>query len=626
MRNYFYTTAFLVCLGWTVKAQDSLTAIQLNEVTVIGTKTERTIEESGKTISRLNRADIEASGGETLADLLNKLPGVHMDGNFGPQGANISYRVRGAASRQTLILVDGVPFNDPSGITQTFDLRYLDLNQVESVEVLKGGLSTLYGTGAAAGVINIKLRRPANNQLSGSASAEYGSFNTLHTGLSAGGTSEKLRYMISGGYRRSDGFSAAMSEDATVKFDDDGFESINLLARIGYQFSSAFSMEVTASSDDIEYDYDAMAFVDNDAFAEQSQVRLGLSPQYAWESGTLKADVFYSKTDRLFNGPDFFDPNSRFISEFEGRTIQSDILIDQSLSDNVKLVGGFNYQDISYEQPEVDEKNFKMYDPYATAIYEGGNFNLQFGGRLHMHSEYGRNLVWNVNPSYLMPMGSSALKIKGSYSTSFITPSLYQILDPFYGNADLEPEDSQSAEGGFEFYAAGGLSFGAVYFYRNDNNAIGFRSFFDDQGNFSGGEYFNIDDHREVNGIELTGDFKPNSKFSLSGHYTFMRPMSAYQTIYRVPQDKYGFALSYHPVQHATIKFTYLHVGETTEAAYPEDVTLSAYDLIDGFVSYRYKTVRLSLAVNNIFNVNYTAIRGFNTIGRNYNVGIRYNF
>lgn len=153
-------TTLAICglLSVSAYAQDSLQTIVLKQVVVTGTKFELQEEKSGKTIVKLGQKDIEQATGKTLGDLLQEVPGVQIDGNFGAPGSNLSYYVRGGRNKNTLILIDGVPLNDPSSINAEYDLRYIPLAQVESIEIFKGGLSTLYGTSASAGVISIKLK------------------------------------------------------------------------------------------------------------------------------------------------------------------------------------------------------------------------------------------------------------------------------------------------------------------------------------------------------------------------------------------------------------------------------------------------------------------------------------
>src|SRR5690606_7508987 len=120
----------------------------------------------------------QQNAGKGLADLLNEVPGIQTDGNFSAPGTNQSYYIRGGRNRQALILIDGVPLNDPSAISAEYDLRYIPLAQIESIEVLKGGLSTLYGTSAMSGVINITLRDSGRKAMSGEVSIEGGSYRT----------------------------------------------------------------------------------------------------------------------------------------------------------------------------------------------------------------------------------------------------------------------------------------------------------------------------------------------------------------------------------------------------------------------------------------------------------------
>ncbi|MFT6055357.1 MAG: vitamin B12 transporter, partial [Roseivirga sp.] len=108
----------------------------LGQVVVTGTRLEIPIEQSGKMIYKISAADIEKSAGRSVADLLNLVPGIQIDGNFSTPGANLEYYVRGARSRYTLILIDGVPINDPTAISLFYDLRLLPTSQVESIEVL----------------------------------------------------------------------------------------------------------------------------------------------------------------------------------------------------------------------------------------------------------------------------------------------------------------------------------------------------------------------------------------------------------------------------------------------------------------------------------------------------------
>ncbi|MEO9869351.1 TonB-dependent receptor plug domain-containing protein [Ekhidna sp.] len=607
----------LACMGWTVKAQDTLKTVQLDEVVVTGTKSEIPVEKSGKSIFKITRKDIENSSARSVADLLNEVPGVQMDGNFGPLGTNIDYFVRGASSKRTLVLIDGVPFNDPSGIDQTYDLRLLDVDQIESIEILKGGLSTLYGTGAAAGVINITLRKSSSKPISGNAKIEYGSFNTFKANAGVSGSADKLSYVINGGYKSSDGFSAARDESGSGNFDDDGFEGYNFLGKVGYQVTESFNLGLTGAYDYFESDFDGGAFADAQAnFSEYKQLRFGASPTYKWLGGNAKGNFFVSKLERFFD-------SSGFISDNEAKNFQGDIVLDQNLSEKLKLVGGLNYQRLAYSQPDLEEESFDMIDPYVTLIYDVQDFNIQVGGRLNNHSDYGTNLVYNINPSYIYSLEEFDVKIFSSYSTSFITPSLFQLFGPFGANPDLDPEESRSAEGGFSIFNEA-FDLSMVYFYRKDENLI----------LFTGGStssYVNADQEIETDGLEISGTLDFEKNVTLSGHYTYTRRLND-QIAYRIPAHKYGISATYLPVNNLTTKLSYLHTGER-DLQYFDNATFEtvqvdaeSFDLFDFLVSYKWNDLTLSGSLNNIFNEDYQAIAGFNSVGRNYTMGLKYTF
>lgn len=617
MRKLHLIIAF-ACMGWTVKAQDSLRTVQLDEVVVTGTKSEIPVEKSGKSIFKLTRRDIESGGAQTVAELLNEVPGVQMDGNFGPLGTNIGYFIRGASSKRTLVLIDGVPFNDPSGIDQTYDFRLLDLDQVESIEILKGGLSTLYGTGAAAGVINVTLKKAKGDGIVGTAGLTYGSFNTINPNLSVSGSQGKLNFMANAGYRKSDGFSSAIDPSGSGNYDDDGFEGYYFLGKIGYDFAEDFSLTFTGSVDDFEADYDQSEFTDANNTTEYQQLRFGFSPKFKIGNTSIKGDIFYSKLDRLF-----WSPGSAFLprDEYDAENIQIDFVADHNLTENIKLIGGLNYQDLKYSQPSLDEEGFYMIDPYLSVIFDQSNFNIQLGTRLNQHSEYGSNFVWNVNPSCRIEAGESEIKLFSSYSTSFVTPSLFQLFGPYGANTELEPEESKSAEGGLTF-AQGIFQMEGVYFYRLDENLIVYNSLF---------EYENADQEIKTDGLEFTGSAQVSSSMSLSANYAFVRRLDDAK-LYRIPSHKYGASLNYQPIDGLNIGLNYLHTGDRTQQFYntaisdTDEVELEAFDLVDLNASYVLRNLTFSGSINNLFDENYQAIYGFNSVKRNYRIGVKYSF
>lgn len=606
-------------------AQDSLTTTYLNEVVTTGTRFDVPVEKSGKTIYKITTEELERNAGKSLGDLLNEVPGVQMDGNFGTPGTNVSYFIRGARNRQTLILIDGVPLNDPSSVNSEYDLRYLPVSQIESVEVLKGGLSTLYGTGAAAGVINIKLKEPADKPLSGSLRADVGSYNTYQQDVTLGGTSAGWSYMITGSNNTADGFSAAMDNDPNLTFDDDGFSRQNVLAKVGHHFSPAFDVDLSAAYERFRADYDDYEFADAPNVQRFRQYRFGIHPKWTYGKGHVEGRLVFNANERTFE--------SSFPAAYEGRNIQAEIVQRHRFSSTLQGLFGVNLQHLAFDEEGVvlgDTARMNMVDPYVSLLAElPSGLSIHAGARLNTHSVYGSKFVYNINPSYFFTVSEGlSFKVLASLSTSYITPSVYQLYSLF-GNKNLNPEEAEGIEAGFTVYGGSRWELNFAWFRRNESHPIDFVSQFDSEGNYLGGKYENLTDERVVDGVELGLRYRAAKKFS--GYVTYSHiDTDKPESFYRIPKDKWTAGVTLSPFPHGTVDIKYNHTGDRTIFDFNtfSEVTLDAYQLVDVYLSYGFAKDRLTWygAVNNVFDESFIAVPGYTTRGRNYCTGLRYRF
>jgi vitamin B12 transporter len=615
--------AIIAFTSYAASAQDSLQTTTLNEVVVTGTKFDLPVEKSGKTIFKITAEDLANNAGKSVGDVLNEVPGLQTDGNFGTPGSNVSYYLRGGRNKQTLILIDGVPLNDPSSINAEYDLRFIPVSQIESIEVLKGGLSTLYGTSAAAGVINIKLKDPTE-KFEGVIDVSAASFKTFSQNLQLSGTSGKLSYLISGNNVTSEGFSSAQDNNETVVFDKDGFSRQNGLLKLGYKASGKFSIGFQSAYETFDADYDDYEFADGNNTQTFQQVRLGLTPQYKYARGEWQAKVFYNINDREFK--------SDYPSEANGKNLQTELIQRHRFSDVVQTVAGINFQRLAYDAKDLfstQRGSFTLLDPYASLLVDlPVGLTVHAGLRLNTHSEYGSKVLYNLNPSYVFNKdGNWKYKLITSVATSYITPSLYQLFSE-YGNLDLKPEESTNYEGGISIYNSK-LTFSTVWFLRDERNPIDFVASFDDEGNYTGARYENLTNERDVKGWEFNLEYTFASWMSVGANFTTMdtdRPAS----FYRIPKRKYGANLTLKPIPSLNVSLKYNYTGDRTTVYYevPGVITLDSYELVDAFASYSLLQNKFVIygAVNNIFDKKFTAVYGYTTRGRNASVGVRYNF
>ena len=608
-----------------IRAQESkLDSLLLNEVVVTGTRFATPIEKTGKTIYRITESELRGRKGATTADLLNNVPGLQIDGVFGTPGSNLSYYLRGGRNKNTLILLDGVSMNDPSGITPFFDLRYLTADQIESIEVLNGGLSTLYGSSAAAGVINIQLKEAEDKPISGRVGISGGSFNSRKGNAQLNGELGGFSYMFSYNNAASEGFSAATDQNETGSFDKDGFRKNNSIIKLGYQISENWNVDFTGGYDEFESEYDGGAFMDADNTLKSKQLRLGMTPTFKHKKGEAKLVAAYYTNNNKYE--------SSFPQHYEGRTWQFDLTESYTFNDNLKLIAGINLQDMQYkdvDQTQFEDNHFTIVDPFASFVYDTPfGLNIHAGARINTHSEYDPKALYNLNPSYLISFDKVQIKLRTAISTSYITPSLYQNFS-VYGNTNLNPEGNISYEAGIDFYLQKNFSLSAVVFEREEKELIDFVSLFDDLGNWIGGEFQNVQSKRFVNGYEISAKWRPVEFINVSAFYA-NNSSNNDATYYRIPTDKWGSTLKVNVLKNLVAGVNYLHTGARTEFDFItfSEVEMNKTDIIDISIDYSLFLDRLNVfaRINNLTDQQNIGVYGFNSMGRNFTIGAQFSF
>jgi vitamin B12 transporter len=615
---------------------DTLKVTNLKEVVVSDTKFAQSKEKSGKIIEVITSQDLEAKKGQNLANVLSQVAGVEINGNQSFGGKNLGYYIRGGRNRQTAIYIDGVPLTDASGINLEYDLRLLSVDQIEKIEVMKGASSTLYGTGAATGVINITMKKSAIKDVSGNAYITMGTQNTSYTsktsaqdfnqGFSVNGTIHKISYMTSLNSTETKG----MSEAAGTDFEEDMFSRVNVLQKIGFKANDQLSFEVFGNYDRIKNTFDnsfdgIIANADdlnNTSLSEQ--FRIGFLPKYNYNKGEFAINAGASTINRKLNITNTW-ANSIDAYNYTGRTISVDAFNKYSFNNQLFVVAGTQYQYFDMTQKDAytdvarEGAKFNLLDPYATLVYNSDfGFNLNVGARFNTHSEYGNQVVYNLNPSFSFE--NLPLKIMTSYSTAYITPSLYQLYGP-YGNPELTPEENATAELGFESQLLDKkLTINAVAFYRAEKNTIGFAS-----------NYINIDGTFNAKGIETSIRYILSERFNIGGNYTFTQVENQLNRL--IPKHKGNVDLNY-KYKKGTFGINYQFVDKRSDAYYDSNiwatqaVNLDSYQLVSSNISYELLPNRLHVfgAVTNILNEDFQEVIGYNTRGRNYKLGLNFLF
>ncbi len=619
---------FVYMAGPTYAQQDTTSTVQLDEVVVTATKYAKSISETGKVLTIITRQQLEQSGGKDLSQVLNAQAGIVVNGATSNPGKDKSLFLRGAGSDYTLILLDGVPVTDPSGVGGAYDLRLLPIDDIERIEVLKGSQSTLYGSHAVAGVINIITKKGGGNKpISASGLLSAGSYGTGKVQVGVNGQVNKLDYTAAYTYLTTGGISEAQENSPGDDFDRDGLTQHALNINTGIQATDKLLIRPFVRYTSFDGKYDAGAYTDDkEATYAARLLNTGLSAEYELSKGAITFQYAFDQTDRTYN-------NTFGKSTFKGLFHHGELFSNYRINKYLEVLAGINLQHLKMPDTTttVDNPEVQLFSPYASLFIQPvKGLSLELGGRYNHHNRYGSNYTYSINPSYLI---NNTLKLFVNYSTGFKAPTLYQLYGQFGHNENLRPEHSVSLEGGAQtFLLKNKLNLRAVLFKRDIKDAI--------QYTYNPG-YINLN-HQEDYGLEIEPTFQVNKKLSLRAHYTYVtgeittkvgEQDTTYFNLIRRPKHTVGMNISYQITPalfvSADVKAFSSRIDLFFDPAnnyQSRQVDLEPYTLADMYVSYSFFKEKLHafVQVNNLLNSNYMEIYGFNTQGINMHTGIRF--
>jgi vitamin B12 transporter len=617
-KSYLWVcTAVLAGNGLSAQEQqkDSIPLQTLQEVVVSDSKFELKRENSGKTVIKITAKELKRNQGRTVAEIINTKSGIEIAGSRGRDGDVLGVFARGGRGKQVLVIIDGVRVSDPSTFSQEYDLRLLAPSTIASIEIIKGAASTLYGTNAATAVINITTKKASKRPIAGNFQSSSGTSQTaadqnynlgsFANSVSVNGTLDKFNYAVDFSNRYRSGLSASV----TPENEEDVFSHYSTNARLGYQFSEDFQVSVYGNQTKYNNEYDASS-AEAPNLGKNDQKRVGVSSSFGYGKGSIQLNAAY--TDYETNSKDTFGKSTT-----EGNNLVVDLYNKYIFADRWHTILGVNYS--KDKAVFSDEVEFTILDPYANMVYVSDfGLNLNVGGRLNTHSEYGNHFVYNVNPSYVFSTSKGYVKLLGSYATSYITPNLTQLFGAFGGNPDLEPEENRTLEGGIEYTINKKFRISVLYFDRNEKNTIGY-----DQNFMS----INLSDDIDAKGVEVEASWLAAEKLTLDANYTFTERKG--DNAIRIPKHKANINLGYQLCETTNVTLNYAYTGERFDTDFSTftDVALESFSLVNLYLGHEVIPDKLNffLSAENLLNEDYTEILGFTTRGRNFRIGMNLN-
>tara|TARA_R110002096_G_scaffold65006_1_gene158222 strand:+ start:2428 stop:4257 length:1830 start_codon:yes stop_codon:yes gene_type:complete len=581
-----------------------------DNLVVHGVRLEQPETETGSSVYVLSADDIDALGVDYVLDAIATAPGVTVNQN-GSQGGAASIRIRGAASAQTLVIIDGVVVNDPSAPSGGFDFARIDPANVERIEILKGPQSTLWGTDAMGGVVNIITKRPADG-MSGSAFAQGGSFGSMRGGATFSGTGERYDFRLAAVRSTTDGISKA--DRANGNNEDDAYESNSVNASAGARLGEA-RVQATLLWTDAIAEFDSFSFgapgnvADGDEVSETKELAANLSLTLPLFDGKFSNLLLagYSDIDRQsFSGgqPGFASDGNRMILRYQG-----------TLS-----VGDANRVAFGAEREEIEAGSLDASINGLFALYEvrpTESLTLTAGIRNDDHEQYGNETTGRIAAAF---NPHDQLTLRASWGEGFKAPTLFQTTYFCCGastaNADLQPETSSAFDVGFTVRSATGQSeIGLTYFDQKTRNLIDF--------SFPIGAYENIASATS-SGIELNGDFRFNDRYGISFSYSYIDAKDGNGTaLVRVPKRSGDLRLIINPDGRLTSNISLHYNGEEQD---PNGV-VGSWTRVD--VAGRYamtESVELYARIENLLDRQYQQVIGYGTPDLSGYLGARFSF
>ncbi|TAE13939.1 MAG: TonB-dependent receptor [Bacteroidetes bacterium] len=642
MSKTFLSAAALM-LAATATAQNTDTALsrELEQVVVTANKVEQKQGTTGKVITVISNAELQKQQGKTVAQVLTEQAGLWINGATQNLGSTQSVFMRGAATGRTLILMDGIPMGDASQIVGDYDLNLFSINEVERIEICRGAQSTLYGSDAIAGVINIiTTKNNISKPFNANVSVGLGNYNTTRANVQAFGKIGKFTYTARYAKLASNGFSSAYDSSANGRnFDRDFYNSDVVSTAITYQINEYQNIRAFVQNSAYRTGIDAGAFRDKrDFFADNNNLNTGFTYQFKKQKWTAQFNYQYGEYKRIFDdnfsipGATNFSLNTFFAkSQFvEGYTsFQAAKWIKILLGADYRF-GSMNNQFTSRSSfgpfnSSFNDTSMHQYSVYTTALVQFGKFFLEAGARNNTHSKYGNNTTFTFNPSVKI---NKNLHVLASISTGFKAPTLYQLYAGFgTGNPNLQPETSTNYEAGVQF-GKKQLFTRLVGFHRDITNGIDY-----DNSRFT---YFNFT-KQKATGLEYEVRYTFNKVFSVQANYSYTKLTENTQSRITAKDTTYAYGLR-RPGSMANIVFTvtptkdfnfsitgrYASARNDVGGFRRADVNLDAFFIINAYAEYTYlQKHKLFLQVQNITGKRFFEIAGFNSMPALLSGGLR---
>ncbi len=577
---------------------------------------------SWKPTTIIEEEEIQRAVHNDLSVLLDQQAGIGVAGALSNPGKDKSLFLQGAGGEYTLILIDGIPVTDPSGIGGSFDIRNIALNQIERIEIVKGGLSALYGSDAVAGVINIITKNAHNLSNSRQLDLSYGTYKNRNASFSMTASTDQLGFILDASHTGSGGISEALDKNQ-AGFDNDAFHRNAIHTKLSCSFNNQTKVTAFQRYSAYDGDYDGGAFTDSDDTYQSRWLHAGLVSDFVVNGWNTQMSFAHHRTNRTFDSESFGQ------SDFKGRFDNLEIISQSPFSSFVDLSVGFNYQRHKMLDELAVQPNPSTYlvSPYVSMnVRPVEGLNAGMGFRLNHHGTFGTNTNISLGANWKL---NESMRIHGGLASSFKAPNLFQLYGQFGANAALEPQTGRTWNLGLSWLTQNVWDVMEIGFFNRRVRQLIIFTFPDG--------YINTpvqNDH----GLEWNLR-KSLGRWTIDASYEYLfgeiddQISTSRENLIRRPRHQFSFSGRFRFHDSDGIELSIRRTGTREDLFFDsntfttEAITLGSYWYASLNAEFSVnQDLRFTGQINNLLDSEFQEIAGFSTMGRNVLLGVQLDF
>lgn len=618
-----FTLFFSILYSTVFAQQDNNTA---QEIFVTGLAVPTSQSKAGIGITTITQEQIQSINPSTFDEILRYVPGIVIRQNSA--GKLTSLSMRGGNSGSTMILIDGNPLSDAAGISNDIDLSSIPVDNIEKIEIVKGPLSASLGASAINGAINIITKKGGKKTIQTSAQIQSSLLSQYYTGnASIYGSKSIIDYRINGSYLYDENVSAAAYKYGNTENDPDamGHFSAYLGIKPDDYSKTSFYVDYTDRTSDLD-NGGGPNNDNNDYLQKTKRVSAAFKTSYLyndiWEPSL---NINYVYQDRIYGASSQIRNDTNDI--FDGHTLTADFQNNIYIIDEFTLTAGINYEysQIYSRSSAILEsnKNRNSYTGYMQGtinLFDSWTTIIAFRGLKDDNMEFAP--LYRVSSTY--DIKKINLQIKAAVGNGALSPSLYQLYDPAFGNSSLKMQKSFAYEVGFTNTLFNKIiTYGLSWFDNYYNNMIMYGSYIDNNNNIKTGFYNETNTH--TRGIEAEINVKPVKYINFGSTYTWMQTFNVDgNPLARRPEHQVSAYINIIPLEKLKINIGLIYNGESIATIYEMADINDDYFLLNANISYQINdNLEIYLKGTNLTNTEYEEISGYGTKGIEIFAGLK---